>query len=189
MWIKDCANPVFVRLAVVHVFHWRNVFLEFDLISDTLSLNCLGCCHMKLNVMKSGSLKQFSLLPVEVYWTIQIKQANELPPSLLSYLFDLFIGLFSSAVVWLPSQTHQQLVCTNLFLQSSWIQLDLIKYVAALQQNELQIQKKVNFSLLLLLLLLQRSTAVQVKSSVRLMPQNQPSGRGLLPSPTAWLPD
>ena len=27
---------------------------------------------------------------------------------------------------------------------------------------------------------LQRSTAVQVRSSVRLMPQNQPSGRGLL---------
>ena len=41
----------------------------------------------------------------------------------------------------------------------------------------------------LLLLLLQRSTAVQVRSSVRLMPQNQPSGRGLLPSPTAWLLD
>ena len=41
----------------------------------------------------------------------------------------------------------------------------------------------------LLLLLLQRSTAVQVRSSVRLMPQNQPSGRGLLPSPTAWSPD
>ena len=42
---------------------------------------------------------------------------------------------------------------------------------------------------LFLLLLLQRSTAVQVRSSVRLMPQNQPSGRGLLPSPTAWSPD
>ena len=41
----------------------------------------------------------------------------------------------------------------------------------------------------LLLLLLQRPTAVQVRSSVRLMPQNQPSGRGLLPSPTAWSPD
>ena len=41
----------------------------------------------------------------------------------------------------------------------------------------------------LLLLLLQRSTAVQVRSSVRLMPQNQPSGRGLLPSPTAWSSD
>ena len=27
------------------------------------------------------------------------------------------------------------------------------------------------------------------RSSVRLMPQNQPSGRGLLPSPTAWSPD
>ena len=38
-------------------------------------------------------------------------------------------------------------------------------------------------------LLLQRSTAVQVRSSVRLMPQNQPSGRGLLLSPTAWSPD
>ena len=38
-------------------------------------------------------------------------------------------------------------------------------------------------------LLLQRSTAVQVRSSVRLMPRNQPSGRGLLPSPTAWSPD
>ena len=43
--------------------------------------------------------------------------------------------------------------------------------------------------LLFLLLLLQRSTAVQVRSSVRLMPQIQPSGRGLLPSPTAWSPD
>ena len=32
---------------------------------------------------------------------------------------------------------------------------------------------------------LQRSTAVQVRSSVWLMPQIQPSGRGLLPSPTA----
>ena len=40
-----------------------------------------------------------------------------------------------------------------------------------------------------LFLLLQRSTAVQVRSSVRLRPQNQPSGRGLLPSPTAWSPD
>ena len=30
---------------------------------------------------------------------------------------------------------------------------------------------------------------MQVRSSVRLMPQNQPSGRGLLPSPTAWSPD
>ena len=39
------------------------------------------------------------------------------------------------------------------------------------------------------LLLLQRSTAVQVKSSVLLMPQNQPSGRGLMPSPTASSPD
>ena len=38
-------------------------------------------------------------------------------------------------------------------------------------------------------LLLQRLTAMQVRSSVRLMPQNQPSGRGLLPSPTAWSPD
>ena len=37
--------------------------------------------------------------------------------------------------------------------------------------------------------LLQRSTAVQIRSSVRLMPQNQPSGRGLLPSPTAWSSD
>ena len=27
---------------------------------------------------------------------------------------------------------------------------------------------------------------MQVRSSVRLMPQNQPSGRGLLPSPKAW---
>ena len=45
-------------------------------------------------------------------------------------------------------------------------------------ENELQI-----------LLLLQRSTAVQVRSSVRLMPQNQPFGRGLLPSTTAWSPD
>ena len=42
---------------------------------------------------------------------------------------------------------------------------------------------------LLLLLLRQRSTAVQVRSSVRLMPQIQPSGRGLLPSPTAWSPN
>ena len=33
------------------------------------------------------------------------------------------------------------------------------------------------------------STAVQVRSSIRLMPQNQPSSRGLLPSPTAWSPD
>ena len=32
---------------------------------------------------------------------------------------------------------------------------------------------------------LQRSTAVQVKSSVRLMPQNQPSARGLLQRSTA----
>ena len=40
-----------------------------------------------------------------------------------------------------------------------------------------------------LLLLLQRSTDVQVKSSVQLMPQKQPSGRGLLPSPTDWSPD
>ena len=30
---------------------------------------------------------------------------------------------------------------------------------------------------------------VASRSSVRLMPQNQPSGRGLLPSPTAWSPD
>ena len=37
-----------------------------------------------------------------------------------------------------------------------------------------------------ILLLLQRSTAVQVRSSVRLMPQNQSSGSGLLPSTTAW---
>ena len=43
--------------------------------------------------------------------------------------------------------------------------------------------------LFLLLLLLQRSTAVQVRSSVRLMPQIQPFGRGLLPNPTAWSPD
>ena len=40
-----------------------------------------------------------------------------------------------------------------------------------------------------LLFRLQRSTVVQVRSSVRMMPQNQPSGRGLLPSPTAWSPD
>ena len=45
------------------------------------------------------------------------------------------------------------------------------------------------FLLLLLLLLLLRSTAVQVRYSVQLMPQIQPSGRGLLPSPTAWSPD
>ena len=37
--------------------------------------------------------------------------------------------------------------------------------------------------------LLQRSTAVQIRSSVRLTPQNQPSGRSLLPSPTACSPD
>ena len=37
--------------------------------------------------------------------------------------------------------------------------------------------------------LLQRSTAAQVRSSVWLMPQNQPSGRDLLLSPTAWSPD
>ena len=37
-----------------------------------------------------------------------------------------------------------------------------------------------------LIFLLQRSTAVQVRSSVRLMPQNQPSCIGLLPSATAW---
>ena len=43
--------------------------------------------------------------------------------------------------------------------------------------------------LFLLLLLLQRSTAVQVRSSVRLMPQIQPFRRGLLPNPTTWSPD
>ena len=42
---------------------------------------------------------------------------------------------------------------------------------------------------LLLLLLLQRPSAVQVRSSVRLMPQNQSSGRGLPPNPTAWSTD
>ena len=45
------------------------------------------------------------------------------------------------------------------------------------------------FPLLLCWLLLQWSTAMLVRSSVQLMPQNQPSGRGLLPSPIAWLPD
>ena len=40
-----------------------------------------------------------------------------------------------------------------------------------------------------LLLLLLRSTAVQVRSSVRLISQIQPSGRGLPQSPTAWSPD
>ena len=30
---------------------------------------------------------------------------------------------------------------------------------------------------------------MQVRPSVQLMPQIQPSGRGLLPSPTAWSPD
>ena len=35
-------------------------------------------------------------------------------------------------------------------------------------------------------LLLQLSTALQVRSSVCLMPQNQLSSRGLLPGPTAW---
>ena len=40
-----------------------------------------------------------------------------------------------------------------------------------------------------LFLLLQRWRAVQVKSSVRLMPQIHPPSRGLLPSPTAWSPD
>ena len=45
------------------------------------------------------------------------------------------------------------------------------------------------FLLLLLLLLFQWSTAVHVRSSVRLMTQNQPSGRGLLLSPTAWSSD
>ena len=49
---------------------------------------------------------------------------------------------------------------------------------------------EISFILALLYwLLLQRSTAVQVRSSVRLMPQNQPSGRGLLPSPTDWSSD
>ena len=42
---------------------------------------------------------------------------------------------------------------------------------------------------LIILLLLRRSTAVQISSSVRLMPQNWPSGRGVLPSPIAWSPD
>ena len=32
-------------------------------------------------------------------------------------------------------------------------------------------------------------TAVQVRSSVHLMPQSQLSGRGPLPSPTTWSPD
>ena len=41
--------------------------------------------------------------------------------------------------------------------------------------------------IIIIIILLQRPTAMQVRSSVRLMPQNQPSGRGLLPSPTAWL--
>ena len=41
----------------------------------------------------------------------------------------------------------------------------------------------------ILFLLLQRSTAMQVSSSVRLMPQNQSSGRDLLPNLTAWSPD
>ena len=41
----------------------------------------------------------------------------------------------------------------------------------------------------LLLLLPRRSTSVQVSSSVRLMPQIQPSGRGLLPSTRARSPD
>ena len=41
----------------------------------------------------------------------------------------------------------------------------------------------------LFLLILQRLATVQVRSSVRLMPQNWPSGRGLLLSPTAWSPD
>ena len=45
-------------------------------------------------------------------------------------------------------------------------------------------QLPLSLSVFLLLLLLQRSTAVQVRSSVWLMPQNQTSGRGLLPSPT-----
>ena len=48
---------------------------------------------------------------------------------------------------------------------------------------------KLSPTTVLLLHLLQRSTAVQVRSSARLMPQNQPSSRGLLSSPTAWSPD
>ena len=43
--------------------------------------------------------------------------------------------------------------------------------------------------LFLLFLLLQWWTAVQIRSPVRLMPQNQPSGRGLLLSLTARSPD
>ena len=39
------------------------------------------------------------------------------------------------------------------------------------------------------LLLLKPSTAMQVRSSVRSVPQNQPSGWCLLPSPKSWLPD
>ena len=39
------------------------------------------------------------------------------------------------------------------------------------------------------LILLQRSAAMQVRSSVRLIPHNQPSSKDLLPSPTAWSPD
>ena len=64
--------------------------------------------------------------------------------------------------------------------------VELISMTPAFKRDALPLD---HLLLLLLLLLLQRSTAVQVRSSVRLMPQNQPSGRGLLPSPTAWTPD
>ena len=49
--------------------------------------------------------------------------------------------------------------------------------------------EKINDSCSCGLLLLQRSTAAQVRSSFRLMPQKQSSGKGLLPSPTAWSSD
>ena len=65
-----------------------------------------------------------------------------------------------------------------------WIVSGLVGYLSLLLTLNFPVAEGI-----LLLLLLQRSTAVQVRSSVWLMPQNQPSGRGLLPSPTAWSPD
>ena len=67
------------------------------------------------------------------------------------------------------------------FIFSHTFQMYRIKFGVVMKQFKVNIP--------ILLLLLQRSTAVQVRSSARLMPQNQQSGRGLLPSPTAWLPD
>ena len=139
----------------------------------------------------------FFCLPSYISGLHRSSSSSAFPAILLGFTILLILLLLLPSQLYLWASPFFFLCLPQLYFCSSpFFFLCVPIYISAVHHSSSCVFPAISlgFTILLhvrsqLLVLLQRSTAVQVRSSVRLMPQKQPSGRGLLPSPTAWSSD